>query len=52
MSWITENAMKRVFNAFKRSKDKIYKEDIEALKVLNEELLNNQKSMLMTIFYS
>ncbi len=43
MSWITENAMKRVFNAFKRSKDKIYKEDIEALKVLNEELLNNQK---------
>jgi len=35
--------MKRVFNAFKRSKDKIYKEDIEALKVLNEELLNNQK---------
>ena len=43
MSWITENAIKRVFNAFKRSKDKIYKEDIEALKVLNEELLNNQK---------
>lgn len=44
MSWITDNALKRVFNAFKRSKDKIYKEDIEALKLLNEELVNNNKS--------
>jgi len=43
MSWATENAFKRVFNVFKRSKDKIYKEDIEALKLLNEELLNSQK---------
>ena len=44
MSWTIENAQKRVFNVFKRSKDKIYKEDIEALKLLNEELLNSQKS--------
>jgi hypothetical protein len=44
MSWTIENAQKRVFNVFKRSKDKIYNEDIEALKLLNEELLNRQKS--------
>lgn len=43
MSWLTDNAVKRIFNAFKRSKDKIYKEDIEALKILNEELILNQK---------
>jgi len=43
MSWASENAFKRVFNVFRRSKDKIYKEDIEALKLLNEELLNSQK---------
>jgi len=38
MSWATENAFKRVFNVFKRNKDKIYKEDIEALKTINTEL--------------
>ena len=38
MSWKTENSLKRIFNVFKRSKDKIYKEDIEALKYLNTEL--------------
>jgi len=43
MSWITDNAVKRIFNAFKRSKEKIYKEDIEALKLLNQELLDSQK---------
>jgi len=43
MSWITDNAVKRIFNAFKRSKDKIYNEDIEALKLLNQELLDSQK---------
>jgi len=42
MSWKTENALKRVFNVFKRSKDKIYKEDIEALKQLNDELKNSE----------
>lgn len=44
MSWTTENAVKRVFNVFKRSKDKVYKEDIEAFKLLTEELVNSQKS--------
>lgn len=43
MSWKTENALKRVFNAFKRSKEKIYKEDIEALKLLNDELKTKQE---------
>ena len=38
MSWKTENSLKRIFNVFKRSKDKIYKEDIEALKYLSTEL--------------
>jgi len=40
---LSDNAVKRIFNAFKRSKDKIYKEDIEALKLLNDELINSQK---------
>lgn len=44
MSWKNENALKRIFNAFKRSKDKIYKEDIEALKLLNDELILKQKT--------
>jgi len=38
MSWQLENAKKRVFNVFIRNKDKIYKEDIEALKTINTEL--------------
>lgn len=44
MSWKNENALKRIFNAFKRSKDKIYKEDIDALKLLNDELILKQKT--------
>ena len=44
MSWLTDNAVKRIFNAFKRSKDKIYKEDIDALKLLNDELVNANKN--------
>jgi len=44
MSWLIENSLKRVFNVFKRSKDKIYKEDIEALKLLNNELILRQKT--------
>lgn len=44
MSWKIESALKRVFNAFKRSKEKIYKEDIEALKLLNDELISMQKT--------
>lgn len=36
MSWIYKKNVTRIFNAFKRNKDKIYKEDIEALKSINE----------------
>lgn len=44
MSFKSDNAVKRIFNSFKRLKNQIYNEDIEALKLLNEELLNNQKN--------
>lgn len=40
MSFKNENAIKRIYNLIKRSKDKVYKEDIEALKHLNTELEN------------
>jgi len=43
MSWHTDNAVKRIFNSFKRLKNQIFEQDIEALKLLNEELINNQK---------
>lgn len=46
MSWTQENALKRIFNVFKRSKDRVYKEDIEALKVLNDEL-NGSRQILI-----
>ncbi len=42
-TWKENNAVKRIFNAFKRSKDKIYKEDVEALKLLNEMVENASK---------
>jgi len=42
MSWKTENALKRVFSSFERLKDKIYKEDVRALKLLNDELKNSE----------
>ena len=47
MSWITENAMKRVFSVYKRSKERkvpIWENDIDALKLLNEELKNKSKN--------
>ena len=43
MSWHTDNALKRIVNVFKRSKEKVYKEDITALQLLNDELVNSQK---------
>ncbi len=46
MSWINENAMKRVFSVYKRSKERkvpIWDNDIDALKLLNEELKNATK---------
>ena len=44
MSWSTDNAVKRIFNSFKRLKNQIFEQDIEALKLLNEELINSQKN--------
>jgi len=46
MSWELDNAMKRVFNVFKRFKEqkgKIWDNDIEALKTINQELENTKK---------
>ena len=46
MSWITENAMKRVFNVFKRAKERkvpIWENDIESLKTLNDALVEAEK---------
>lgn len=36
MTWTESNALKRIYNVFKRNKKNIYTEDIEALKLLNE----------------
>lgn len=36
MGWTEKKAINRIFNTFKRAKDKIYQEDVDALKVLNE----------------
>jgi len=44
MSWGSDNAVKRIFNSFKRLKNQIFEQDIEALKLLNEELINSQKN--------
>ncbi len=44
MSWHTDNALKRIVNLFKRSKEKVYKEDIAALQLLSDEILNGQKN--------
>jgi hypothetical protein len=42
MSWKTENAVKRIFNTFKRLKTQIFNQDIEALKILNTEFENKR----------
>ena len=49
MSWITENAMKRVFGVYKRSKERkvpIWENDIDALKTLNSKILKIHKFRL------
>jgi hypothetical protein len=46
MSWIIQNSVNRIFNAFKRNKNNIYKEDIEALKLINEALLECEKTLV------
>lgn len=43
MSWTEQNAFKRIYNVFKRNKNNIYSEDIEALKLLNTALENKNK---------
>lgn len=46
MSWKSDNSVKRIFNTFKRLKSKIFSQDIEALKQLNDELVNSQKTYI------
>lgn len=43
MSWKTDLAIKRIFNSFKRLKNQIFTQDIDALKTLKEEIENSQK---------
>lgn len=38
MSWEEKKSIRRIFNLFKRAKDKVYTEDVEALKQLSEAL--------------
>lgn len=45
MSWILKKNVAKIFNAFKRNKERIYKEDIEALKSLDEFINENSKAM-------
>lgn len=47
MSWANQNALKRVFNVYKRFKEqngKLWDNDIEALKTINIALENDSKS--------
>jgi hypothetical protein len=46
MSWSEQNAFKRIYNVFKRNKNNIYSEDIQALKLLNETLENKNKQFV------
>ena len=45
MSWILKKNVAKIFNAFKRNKERIYKEDIDALKSLDDFINENSKSM-------
>ena len=45
MSWSNKKHIARIFNAFKRNKDRIYKEDIDALKSLDELINENSKAI-------
>ena len=45
MSWQSKKHIARIFNAFKRNKDRIYKEDIEALKELDEIVNQSSKQL-------
>lgn len=43
MSWHTDNAVKRIFNSFKRLKNQIFEQDAEALELLSNEIAGYQK---------
>lgn len=45
MSWELKRSVTRIFNVFKRNKDRIYKEDIEALKTLDEFINSDSKQV-------
>ena len=46
MSWITDKAINRIYNTFKRIPKQIFKEDIEALKSLNEYVENSDSKII------
>lgn len=45
MSWENKRYVAKIFNAFKRNKERIYKEDIEALKNLDEFINESSKTL-------
>lgn len=45
MSWENKRNVAKIFNAFKRNKERIYKEDIEALKNLDEFINESSKTL-------
>lgn len=45
MSWELKRNVTKIFNAFKRNKDRIYKEDIEALKNIDEFINESSKNL-------
>lgn len=45
MSWTEKRNVTKIFNAFKRNKERIYKEDIEALKKLDEFINESSKTL-------
>lgn len=44
MSWELKRNVTKIFNAFKRNKDRIYKEDIEALKNIDDFINESSKN--------
>ncbi len=45
MSWELKRNVTKIFNAFKRNKERIYKEDIEALKNIDEFINESSKQL-------
>ena len=46
MSWTEQNAFKRIYNVFKRNKTGVYKEDIDALKLIDEAIQNKNRNFI------